>query len=264
MNKMQGTFELWVKPLDLSLKPQAFMVVNTTAGIPHNYQIQYWTNGKLYFRANKAGQEVSVLASSVGFTQDIWHHLAMTWDSSGVVAYVDGNPVGSYTSTMTFTNELVGDLFVGAWFDTSRNSEAVIDEVRIWDVALTADQVKASYDLRNGTQIKEKDLDDDGYPDVIFTSAFKNLTSPDTIIATILPVDPSVQIDWSDTTMNRATPRRTNGDIVDITVDDLSDSGYSLDITVFEGSPSSKTIHIWLYLTTEDHDHLGVNAHFLR
>ncbi|MDP3998193.1 MAG: LamG domain-containing protein, partial [bacterium] len=95
INEEKGTFELWVRPTDLTIKPQAFIVINTTAGVPHNYQIQYWTDGKLYFRVNKAGQEVSALASSVEFTQGDWHHLAMTWDSAGVNAYHDEALIGS-------------------------------------------------------------------------------------------------------------------------------------------------------------------------
>lgn len=187
-----------------------------------------------------------------------WYYIGGTYDGYTLKLYVDDALFQSlpYTGDIDSTDKgvVIGTrTSVGTYLHRGR-----IDEVRIWDQALTADQVKASYDLSAGTEIKEKDLDGDGYSDIIFTSAFYELDSGDTITATILPVDPSVKIDATTTCVNLVTPKNTYGHI---TPGSLSLSGYSLPITVTQDSPPCKSIHIWLYLTTGDH--LGVNAQFL-
>jgi len=194
-----------------------------------------------------------------------WVHIAVTWDGTTERAYYNGVEKTSVGGT-TMVDPAVSDKpsFIGLGYYTCWMPGGTpymigdIDEVRIWDQALTADQVMASYDLRLGTEIKEKDLDGDGYPDVIFTSAFYELESGGTITATILPVNPLVTIDYGATYAHHVTPKGTVGWITKGT---LSASGYSLPITVNQGTPPCKSIHIWLYLTTGDH--LGVNAQFL-
>jgi len=191
-----------------------------------------------------------------------WHHVAGTFDTTtnSLKLYFDGNQVDGTVSTIQEIYYYgTGDLYIGAYTSSSWLAfSGAIDEVRIWDQALTPGQVMASYDLRLGTEIKEKDLDGDGYPDVIFTSAFYELESGGTITATILPVNPLVTIDYGATYAHHVTPKGTVGWITKGT---LSASGYSLPITVNQGTPPCKSIHIWLYLTTGDH--LGVNAQFL-
>jgi len=175
LNEEEGTFELWVYPQDLSIKPQAFMEINTDAGQPNNYQIQYWTNGKLYFRINKLGQEISVDAISAGFTEGDWNHLAMTWNTSGMKAYVNGTEYTNATA-FTFPNDMSGNLFIGAWHDGTRKSHALIDEVRIWKIALTEEDLGYyDYDLDGVNDESGEDLCPDTWPDemVLGTNRWK-------------------------------------------------------------------------------------------
>lgn len=194
-----------------------------------------------------------------------WVHVAFTYDGGAIKIYINGElDVSSLrTGAITITDQwaAIGRVGIKGGAEIiccgARAFNGIIDEARIWNVALTAGQVKASYDLGNGTQIKEKDLDDDGDLDVIFTSAFYELEDGETITLTMLPVDPSVSIAW---VMNhRVTPKRTFGDI---TPGEVSASGYSVPVTVDNQEPPCKSIHMWLWLNTGDH--VGINAQFER
>ena len=68
-----------------------------------------------------------------------WYHVALTWDGAERRLYVDGNPenerAGSYVSD-------VGDLYIGSWIG-ERYLNGLIDEVRIWGVAVSQADIQA-------------------------------------------------------------------------------------------------------------------------
>jgi hypothetical protein len=82
-----------------------------------------------------------------------WHHVAVTWTVPGVMrTYVDGEEVISHaSSTQDLITELPGELFVGRFeshygsYPTGSVADAVIDELRISDVARTAEEIAASH-----------------------------------------------------------------------------------------------------------------------
>jgi len=203
-----------------------------------------------------------------------WHHVVGTFDGSYVRLYVDGSEVGSGVFTTRTIAYNTNNLYMG-WGGIGGSEyrfSGSMDEVRIWDFALSASQVAASYNLRHGTEIRQEDLNGDGYPDVIFTSAFY-LGRQDAgwwtdITITILPVNPSVVVGYDIdgdggvepdeyVVLNRATPKGTNvGQIVY-----QSHTSYSVTVRVTQGDPPCNSVHLWLYLSTGDH--LGVNVQFL-
>jgi len=215
------------------------------------------------------------------FPLDQWVHLAVTWDGTTLKAYYDSieqNPVGG---TLMVNNpatsgkpSFIGQGYFMAWmFGGTPFMVGLIDEVRLWDQALTPVQVAASYNLRLGTEIGQEDLNGDGYPDIIFTSAFylgRQATGWSTSITmTILPVNPSVtigyDIDGADgvepdeyVVIVRVTPK---GTAASVSTGTLSPSSYSVTVTATQGSPPCNSMHLWLYLSTGAH--VGVNVQFL-
>jgi len=258
------TIEAWIKP------SSPYSIHGDIVRRQKGYELCLLTNGKIEIAFPYTGPSGWWdSTSTIPIPAGDYYHVAFTYDKDGgannLKIYVNGLLDAQHTVTGALQPE--GILGIGAvtdggsywWFD------GIIDEVRIWDQALTADQVQASYDLRHGTQIKEKDLDEDGYPDVIFTSAFYELSDGDPLTLTVLPVASSVSI--TGVTINRVTPKpnRTYGNIV---VDWGSASAYSVPVTVYNidsaspPKPPCKTIHMWLELSTGDH--VGVNAQFQR
>jgi hypothetical protein len=80
----------------------------------------------------------------VNVADSAWHHLAFTYDgtTSNLSYYIDG--VLRKSATCGFIPELTKLLVVGAW-DTAgtRSITGLIDELQIYDIALTAEQIDA-------------------------------------------------------------------------------------------------------------------------
>jgi hypothetical protein len=72
-----------------------------------------------------------------------WHHLAMTYDGSSLKVYLDGTPVASKTIDKP---RVPGStpLHIGRRQDGYNCFKGIIDEVRIYNRALLADEVKAN------------------------------------------------------------------------------------------------------------------------
>ena len=90
----------------------------------------------------------------------VWHHVAATWNGINVRLYVDGAEVGTAASLDGTYSDPGKDTFVGK-INTLSNYQAyiypfqgLIDEVRIWDIALTEFQlvpVIVAIDIKPGS-----------------------------------------------------------------------------------------------------------------
>jgi len=97
-------------------------------------------------------------------TDNQWHHLVLQRSGSNLLVYTDGvlsNTCAASASTIANTNDLrFGRSNYGSpwdyWF------QGLIDDVKIYDVALTADQVKTDYNATSafnaGTGVNERTL----------------------------------------------------------------------------------------------------------
>ena len=73
-----------------------------------------------------------------------WHHVAGTFDGDQIKLYLDGVQVDGATSTIQdiYYYDGISDLFIGSYYNGSWLAfSGRIDEVRIWNTALTADQL---------------------------------------------------------------------------------------------------------------------------
>lgn len=80
-----------------------------------------------------------------------WHHVAFTSDGSAISFYVDGRLQGTFSGTSTIASD--GTLVIGTGISSSNDAfnqstrlfKGNIDEVKIYDAALTAAQIAADY-----------------------------------------------------------------------------------------------------------------------
>lgn len=92
---------------------------------------------------------------------------------------------------------------------------------------------------------------------VEFTSAFCDCVDGDVITIEITPADPAVTID--SVVFKKATPHwQTNQSYGE----QVSVGGTTADVMLYWVTEKTRTIHLWVYLSTGEH--IGVNAHFLR
>jgi len=76
-----------------------------------------------------------------------WHHIAGTYDGLEPKLYVDGEPVSLGPEGNTAGGPLTSALTIGTWTDTLPPSSCfpgVIDEVRVWNIARTQEDIQSS------------------------------------------------------------------------------------------------------------------------
>jgi PGF-pre-PGF domain-containing protein len=88
-------------------------------------------------------------------TDEFWHHVACTWDNStgDIKIYVDGKLNASQSGQKGSINPTNNPLSIGNWDDDLFNVtsfwKGTIDEVRIYDKALSPEQISAIYESEN-------------------------------------------------------------------------------------------------------------------
>jgi hypothetical protein len=111
------------------------------------------TQGRFYYRLRGAsGIPFATFggssATGVGNLCDgDWHHLCIVWDNSTTTAiiYEDGIPVITNTSSTGTLNPATWPFYIGAETSTTYPIQGNIDEVAIWDTALSPTDVAAVY-----------------------------------------------------------------------------------------------------------------------
>jgi hypothetical protein len=112
-------------------------------GSRSSYAFYSGGSGGLYFYIGSASPAYVLSPNAgAGVWDGGWHHITGTYDGAAVRLYVDGAEVGAGTPTGAVIGYPGGDLFIGSYRATAGyRFSGDIDEVRIHDVALTADEV---------------------------------------------------------------------------------------------------------------------------
>ena len=136
----QWTIMAWVKPSELT-------------GLRNIVRKNASGNG--YYLRNNAGSIQSLLHWSDGtytprlggtFSLGIWQHVAIVYDGNVRKHFKDGVEVGSWTENKTLSFETTAFVAIGR--NSTGDSEywnGLIDEVRIYNRALTSEEIKAHF-----------------------------------------------------------------------------------------------------------------------
>jgi hypothetical protein len=95
-----------------------------------------------------------------------WHHVALLWDESAnnMKLYVDGGLVDSYASyDNSWTS--TGGVYIGADSLGARSATGIIDEVKIYNYALTQDEVLKDMNQGSASSMGNLSTDSSGNPD---------------------------------------------------------------------------------------------------
>ena len=145
----QGSVEFWVCPLDWTPgdeKFHSFFQIQSPGFINiykyHQSQQLLFRMGALYTDEKK----VKVAAADVSnWKPGQWYHVTVTWDSKAQSLYLDGKPanrVGDPFLPKGLAAPMqVGDFALGL----KRNTHSLLDELYIYDRALTAEEVAWAY-----------------------------------------------------------------------------------------------------------------------
>jgi hypothetical protein len=124
------------------------------------------TTGKFnaYVRFTDATQPQVISTNSFSF--NAWHHVAMTWDGDTLNLYVNGDLEGSTVVGPKTIAYSAHDLGIGRHpLFSVRGFDGLIDEVEIFDRALSQSEIQAIVDAGSAGKCKVLDSDNDGVPD---------------------------------------------------------------------------------------------------
>lgn len=147
LNHEAGTVEMWVCPLDWYSDDGKFHVFFEVRGRGALYLYKYWTSTNLLMLT--CPEVVGPYFSSqipTDFKPAEWHHIAGTWSAKGVMAYLDGKPVSGKPAEGELPIELGTTMQIGdrPW-QFERSTASLVDEVHIYDRALTPAHIAAHY-----------------------------------------------------------------------------------------------------------------------
>ena len=147
----QATLEAWVKPIVYPQKSYA-RIVFKGANYPFEplYFLAYDPTGK-YMRmvVYIGGLGKTAISTTALMDTDKWYHIAGTYDGIDVKIYVDG-ALENTTNVPADGDIDIGMRDLGIGRNTEINSygyKGLIDEVRIWKVALSSEQLDEVYDF---------------------------------------------------------------------------------------------------------------------
>ncbi len=134
------TIEAWIKPVNLEVPSTQTLMQQYAYYGPNDWLLTFENLGStLTFGVSAGGNyyELSVPVRPTDYVDGSWHHIAATYDGATLRLYKDGLQIGS-------ANAPGGSLsFVGTWASGFGNISGLIDEVRLWNVGRTADQIRS-------------------------------------------------------------------------------------------------------------------------
>jgi len=104
------------------------------------------SNRLRFLSMNPAGTlSGAITSTSNDFTN--WHHIAIVFDTSTSTSkmYIDGN--FDATGTYFLPSQVTSNLYIGGGYGGGQTFDSTIDELMIFNKALTADEVKSIYEL---------------------------------------------------------------------------------------------------------------------
>ena len=138
------TIAAWIKPYRKQSKQQRIFTHGNDAA-----KAQYallLSMHKIYFLAgNGAFESGGNNFSNNTINYQKWNFVTMTYDGNAVKIYINSALDLTHTVADNFTQDFMGKFFIGARSDGSERFDGNIDEVGIWNNALTANEITDLY-----------------------------------------------------------------------------------------------------------------------
>jgi hypothetical protein len=91
------------------------------------------------------GQLGSVQSSVGALPVGVWKHVCGTYDLQNMILYIDGVNVASSPYTTAILDSGSSQLYMGVYYSTTYSWDGVLDDARVYNRALTANEVKRIY-----------------------------------------------------------------------------------------------------------------------
>lgn len=150
LNITQGTWQAWI---NFSAKPSVAGRMNPVAK-----QEQYWIHGStgtltpwdqtdsIQVKVGVAGTRYRATTAADFIETGVWYHVVGTYDGETLKLYVDGELIDSNTDPSGPIDLSSVILAFGTWSAPIDYFQGKVDEVAIWDEALSADEIADSFE----------------------------------------------------------------------------------------------------------------------
>jgi len=146
------TVEAWAKYDAYGGGGQSYSVI-AVKGSPWTFLLEN-PSQKIRFRVNAGGVDANAQDSDV-HDLNKWYHFVGTYDGSNIRIYKNGAQVGITPRTGTLAvNDITAK--IGTYQGTNYNFDGLIDEVRIYNAALTTAQIRFQYYAGLGRLLAEE------------------------------------------------------------------------------------------------------------
>jgi len=91
------------------------------------------------------GNSGELVVGSLNYSISTWYHIAITWDGTDFIWYVDGSQ-SDITTDSTFTTTSRGEFFLGGDALNNRNyADVTLDHIKVYDRALSLTEIQDEY-----------------------------------------------------------------------------------------------------------------------
>jgi glucose/arabinose dehydrogenase len=149
LNLTTGTVQAWVRVDTLGRWHGVIAKGNANSDPAHNYAIEI-TNGNLVNCVIGNGSSANVVTSTTQVAALQFYHLACTWDGAQLRLYINGVLNRSVSQTVTPAANS-SPLYIGQYGGNVDRLDGVIDEVRLYNVALSQTQIQSDLNTPVGT-----------------------------------------------------------------------------------------------------------------
>lgn len=151
-----STLEAWVKPEGQSSVAMPVSIVK-----PFTFGVLSWHGSDLLRAHVHDGAAWRYREGDVHFLPGVWHHVVQVWDRTTLTLFVDGEstPLGPLTRGFVEARENA-PATLGKWDLTPIRDEVfwfhgLMDEIRVYDRALSAAEVRSNYAIGGATDSDE-------------------------------------------------------------------------------------------------------------
>jgi len=223
INGQELTVSAWIKPSWSS--GYADIVVNRSASCYNWILYQHTTDGSIQLHGSLQNKSTYIPPNSV------WTHIVATVDSSGISKLYANGILKQTVTGYQYSGSSCGELSIGDYGSNSEPWNGQIDEVKIYNFALTEDEIKLDMNQGKSLALAAFGTDASGNPS---NSTDRMYCPPGDTTASCAPI-----AEWRFDEKSGTTPQDTSGNGKYLTFDGSPswvigkyDSGISTDNTV--------------------------------
>lgn len=167
----QHTISTWIKVSDSDASKT---IIDARDSADDGVRIFLTNHEEVIYSVN-----TSDITSGSAISVDEWHHIVGTYDGTTQKLYIDGSLVSSATTSQTINTTTNAEIGARNFSDRANEFAGKIDELAIWDRALTAAEVTEIYRIKYGANLVQNGrFEELGTEQVSYPSDVTTITEP--------------------------------------------------------------------------------------